>query len=95
MTRLSATVRDPAGRLVVLTAERWWHVLDGHPELGPYVQDVLRAVEQPTRQLMGRRPAEAWYYLAGAGPSRWLKVVVAYEQEEGRIITAFARRSLP
>jgi hypothetical protein len=95
MTTVIAAVADPAGRLVVLTATRWRHVIDGHPELRTYLQDVLKAVQEPTRQLPGRRPGEAWYYLAGAGPSRWLKVVVAYDQGNGRILTAFARRSLP
>jgi len=41
------------------------------------------------------RPNEEWFYVENLGPSRWLKVVVAYGGEEGRIITAFPRRSFP
>jgi len=43
----------------------------------------------------GRHHGEEWFYLEGAGPSRWLKVVVHYEGKSGRIVTAFGRRSMP
>jgi len=33
------------------------------------------------------------YYRRRVGPSRWLLVVVSYEQEPGRIVTALATRS--
>jgi hypothetical protein len=88
-----ATIEDPHGRAVVLSVERWAHIIDGHPELEPHEEDVLRAVRAPTQTTPGREPGEQWYYLAGAGPSRWLKVVVLFDQPlEGRIITAFPRR---
>jgi hypothetical protein len=35
------------------------------------------------------------YYLKDAGPSRWLLVVVSYEQEPARIISAFGNRKDP
>jgi hypothetical protein len=64
--------------------------------LGAHEDDVLRAVAAPTETAAGREPDEEWYYLAGAGPSRWLKVVVVFESfERGRIITAFPRRRKP
>jgi hypothetical protein len=43
----------------------------------------------------GPQDNEEWFYLGGAGPSRWLKAVVHYEGGRGRIVTAFARRSMP
>lgn len=94
----SGWVRDPNGRVVELTNERWAHIVDrenGHPELVPFRDDVLRTVQAPERRLAGRRPNEEWLYLSGVGPSRWLKVVVAYDEGGGRVITAFARRRLP
>jgi hypothetical protein len=91
-----ATVADPDGRPVVLTAARWRHVLDGHPELAPHQDLVLAAIRAPDRRLPGRWPNERWCYLATpAGPSRWLKVVVVYEGERGQVFTAFARRAFP
>lgn len=42
-------------------------------------EDVVRAIEAPTETTTGRGPDEEWFYLADAGPSRWLKVVVVFE----------------
>lgn len=63
--------------------------------MAPFRGEVLRAVEAPDRRLPGRDPAEEWFYLADAGPSRWIKVVVLFEGGNGRIITAFPRRAFP
>ncbi len=90
-----ATADDPDGRPVVLTVERWQHILDGHPDLAPFQALVLTAVRGPDYRRPGRWPDEEWFYLATARPSRWLKVVVVYEGERGRIVTAFARRAVP
>jgi hypothetical protein len=89
---------DPDGRLVELTAERWEHIsdpIDGHPELESHVEDILHAVERPDARAPGREPNEEWFFLRGAGPTRWLQVVVAYEEERGWIVTAFGRRRNP
>jgi hypothetical protein len=89
-------VRDPQGRDVLLEVERWEHIVDGHPELREIQEEVLRAVESPSEVLAGRAPDEEWFYLEGAGPSRWLKVVVVFDRaSRGRIITAFGRRRKP
>jgi hypothetical protein len=89
-------MRDPRGRRVSLEAERWEHISDGHPELRDIQADIVRAVESPSEILAGRAPDEEWFYLAGAGPSRWLKVVVIFDRVgSGRIITAFGRRRKP
>lgn len=89
-------IRDREGREVLLSPERWQHIVSGHPEIEVYEQEIRRAVESPTAILPGREPDEEWLYLEGAGPSRWLKVVVVFDSEEsGRIITAFARRRKP
>ena len=93
--RLLASTLDPDGRRVELAEERWTHVVAGHPELGAHLAAVVRAVREPDRHMAGRRADEEWFYLEGAGPSRWLKVVVHYEGDRGRIVTAFARRSIP
>jgi hypothetical protein len=96
-----ATVIDVDGRSVELTEERWAHIVGaephraGHPELSRHRDAVLRAVRAPDHRLAGHRDGEEWFYLEGAGPSRFLKVVVAYDGRVGRIITAFGRRSMP
>lgn len=89
-------IRDRQGRDVLLSPERWQHIVSAHPEMGACEKEIRRAVESPTTVLAGREPDEEWLYLEGAGPSRWLKVVVAFDSESrGRIITSFARRRKP
>ncbi len=92
---LLVTTLDPDGRIVELSADRWSHIVDGHPELARHLESVGRTVREPDRRVAGRGQGEEWFYLAGAGPSRWLKVVVHYEGGRGRIVTVFARRSIP
>ena len=89
--------KDPTGVRVVVPADLWRDkILRGHPELAPHLADVLRAVAEPDRVLpdpvyeLRRR-----HYLRGAGPSRWLLVVVSYEQEPARVISAFGNRKDP
>lgn len=89
-------MRDRQGREISLSLERWEHIISGHPEIESFETEIRRAVEAPTAILSGRDADEEWLYLEGAGPSRWLKVVVVFNSaERGRIITAFARRRKP
>ncbi len=82
-------------RKLLARPDRWEHIVGGHPELSDLREAVLETVRHPGRHLREPRPAEDWYYRAGAGPSRWLKVVVTYSQGSGLIVTAFARRRTP
>ena len=92
----SQEIRDRRGRKVLFSLERWRHIIEGHPEIEPFEDEIRRAIEAPTADLPGREANEEWLYLEGAGPSRWLKVVVVFDSSErGRIITAFARRRKP
>jgi hypothetical protein len=88
-------VTDPDGRRVELTVERWDHIAERHPEIAASEEAVTRAVEAPDRRMQGRADNEEWYYLKIESPSAWLKVVVAYAEGRGHIVTAHARRSMP
>lgn len=88
---------DPAGVRVVVPVELWREkILRDHPELAPHLDDVLRAIAEPDQILddpvYERRHR---HYLRGAGPSRWLLVVLSYEQEPARVISAFGNRKDP
>jgi hypothetical protein len=89
-------IRDRHGRDVLLSPERWRHIVSGHPEIEIYEKEIHLAVKSPTAALPGREPNEEWLYLEEADPSRWLKVIVVFDSDGiGRIITAFARRRKP
>jgi len=87
--------QDPGGRRVVLTAGRWLHVIDGHEELAPLLDAVLSAVRHPDVITPDPRLGRWRYWLAGAGPGRWLFVVVDWGPPEPRIVTAFGKRKDP
>jgi transcriptional regulator with XRE-family HTH domain len=90
------TVYDPCKRTVHLPTDRWHHILAGHPEMFPYLDDVLRAIQVPTKHVERARPGQDWFYLEGIGPSSWLKVVVAYDENSvGNVKTAFPRGATP
>lgn len=95
--RLAGEAEDREGKRVVVLAPLWRQkILRDHPELAAHLSDVLRAIAEPDHALADpvyedRRR----YYLRGAGPSRWLLVVVSYEQEPARVISAFGNRKDP
>jgi len=83
---LAGEARDAAGARVVLPARVWRDkLLCDHPELEAHRADVLRAISEPEH--------------VAADPvyenRRWLLVVVSYEQEPARIISAFGNRKDP
>jgi hypothetical protein len=89
-------VGDPNGRLVIALARIWEDkIARDHPELREHLNDVLETVSRPDHAEPDPRPARRRYYRRRLGPSRWLMVVVSFEQEPGRIITALALRKDP
>jgi hypothetical protein len=80
---------------VVLLPSDWLHIVETHAELGVRPEVVLGVVRDPDHHVEAREEGEVWFYRAGAGPSRWIKVVVHYEHGRGRIATAFPRRAFP
>jgi len=82
---------------VVVLLERIWagKIAADHPELAGYQEEVLATVSGPDHVEPDARPDRRRYYRRRVGPSRWLLVVVSYEQEPGRIVTALATRKDP
>lgn len=88
---------DPDGARIVLD-ERVWNekIVRDHPEVALHKNDAMRAVSTPDH--VAADPDSAGrkrFYLRGVGPSRWLLVVVSYEQTPARIISVFANRKDP
>jgi hypothetical protein len=88
---------DPAGRRVVLDAALWREkIVRDHPEIDAHNKDALRAVSTPDHVAPDPNfEARKRYYARGVGPSRWLLVVVSYEQTPARIVSVFANRKDP
>jgi hypothetical protein len=85
----AATAVDPDGRHVVLLARIWEDkIVRDHPEL-------VSHLATPDHLEPDTLPARTRFYRRAVGPSRWLMVVVSYEQQAARIITALANRKDP
>jgi hypothetical protein len=93
----AAETTDPAGARVVLDGRLWdGKIARDHPEVAPHKDDVLHAVSAPDHVAPDPGSADRKrFYLRGVGPSRWLLVVVSYEQKPARIISVFATRKDP
>lgn len=91
-----ASTSDPDGRRVVLL-ERVWNekILRGRPELSGVLDHVLSTVRRPLHSVPDPIAERRRYYQRDIGPSRWLLVVVSYEQKPARIITALGTRKDP
>ena len=87
----------PAGARVVLDDALWREkIVRDHPEIDSHKEDTLRAVSTPDH--VAPDPSfedRKRYYARGVGPSRWLLVVVSYEQTPARIVSVFANRKDP
>ena len=80
------------GVRVVLFEDTWRdHILDpeaGHAEMAPYLDALLAAIATPDHREHDEIPGRERFFKRDVGPSRWLMVVVSFEQEPARIITA-------
>jgi hypothetical protein len=88
-------VEDPHGRLIRLEPRGWAHIVDGHPDMAPHQDTILAALALPDHEDRDERTGRQRYWRRGLGPSRWLVVVVEFEDEVGRVVTAFASRKDP
>jgi hypothetical protein len=93
---LAGEAHDSEGRAVVLPARIWdGKIIRDHPELERHLEQVLDTVNEPDHVESDPRPDRRRYFRRNVGPSRWLMVVVSFEQEPGRVITALALRKDP
>jgi hypothetical protein len=93
---ISETI-DPNGVRVVLTDIVWsGKIVRDHQEIETYHAEVLSTVSLPDHVAPDPYFEERTrYYASNVGPSRWLLVVVSYEQTPARIVSAFANRKDP
>ena len=81
-----------------MLSSRIWHgkIVVDHPEMAPFVDEALGAIRDPDHSEPDPvQPRRRRCDSRGVGPSAWLVVVVSYEQEPARIVSAFANRKDP
>ena len=71
------------------------HVLHGHPEISPFLEEILGTVPEPDVITPDRHRGRWRYWQAGAGPSRWLYVVMEWNAVQPHVVTAYAKRKDP
>ncbi len=64
------------------------HVIDRHPELSSFLDEILATVSRPDAITPDPRHGRWRYWQASAGPSRWLYVVVEWHAVEPHVVTA-------
>jgi hypothetical protein len=93
---LISKAEDPKGRLIVLDEGRWDHIKRRHPEMTPFLREIMDTVRDPDQHFEAVEPGEDWYFRRDVGPSRWIRAVVGFaEAGMGRIRTAHGQRSDP
>lgn len=90
-----ATVYDPDGRRVDLTAEQWDHIQRRHPELGDDYGLLMEIVGHPDHRSVDPIRGRERFWQRNVGPSAWLRVVVDFALEPGEVVTAFPSRKTP
>ena len=92
MTGYLFTVKDPLGREVRLTEDRYqFHILLEHPELSD-VNQIAEVIASPAIIAQDAVVLQrlVYYQTYQTQPQRWMKVVV----ERGEVITAYRVRRL-
>ena len=75
------------GKTIHLTDERWVHIVEGHPEMAGYLNEVLLAVDSPDLVVEGGN--NELLALMYKRPDKLLLVVYKEEGDDGFISTAF------
>jgi hypothetical protein len=89
-------VIEPEGRTVEITEKAWRHVCD-HGEMTTHFDQIKETISHPAHIEDDVRPGRVRYYRQGIGPTRWLRVVISYEDDPtiGRLVTAFGHSNDP
>ena len=85
---------DPDGRCVWVPASTWnGHVVQEHAEMAGLLDVVVQAVEAPEHREDDVRPGRRRFYRRLG--RRWLRVVLEFEGDEDRLVTAFLQDNDP
>ena len=89
-----AETQDPDGRTVRLDTRAWNYVLDGHPEMVDYQDDVMEVIRLPDYRDNDERAGRQRYF-GRRGPEAWLRVVTEFAGDFDLVVTAFPQSNDP
>ena len=86
-------IRDKSGRKIHLSDERWNHIVNEHPEIASYVEQLKDLVENPTKITTYSLDENVKYYYKyfkeRKSSAKYLLVIVKYLNDHGSMITAY------
>lgn len=85
---------DRVGRVVLLEEDAVAHIEERHPEMYGRELAIATAIEVGVRCRTNRKGREKWI-APDIGPGKHLAVVVAYENNVGKVVTAYADKNGP
>ncbi len=95
MTADRREASDPDGRLVIVDARTLSHLARRRPQMAANVGAILDAIERPDLREDDPVPGRERFYRRDLDPSRWLRVVVDFNNSPAFVVTAFVQHNTP
>lgn len=95
MSRQPCETRAPNGRRVVFDRASRLHLAVRRPWLLEHLDAILAAVAIPDLHVADPIPGRERFYRRHLDGKRWLRVVVDFDQEPARIVTAVIQDNSP
>lgn len=82
---------DPDGRRVVFDARTEYHLARRRPQMLDHIQAILNTIARPDIHEHDPAPGRERFFRRDLGPTRYLRVVVDFNQSPGFVVTAFVQ----
>ena len=90
-----AWTTDPLGRIVIIDSRTLGHLERRRPEMTGHLDAILDAVRRPDLHEDDPRAGRERFFRRDLDPRRWLRVVVDFNCNPARVVTAFVEQSNP
>lgn len=91
-------IKDKSGRTVHLSDERWKHIVNEHPELASYCEEIKLTLTNPVKVITYELDENIKYYYKYTkekeSKAKYLLAIVKYLNNHGFIITAYFVRNI-
>lgn len=77
-----------------MSCDAWDHVRTRHPSLAESLAEIVLTLENPDYREPDPRPGRERLFRRG-GPDDWLRVVIEFDGEYDRVVTAFPQSADP